>query len=65
MFGNTATGVGYDYDSPVPEDEVAKDASRESRVRAYVELIRVGVDPMEAAQFCDMPFMSIVTQEAV
>lgn len=42
MFGTTASGLEFDYDSPVPADREAADRERESQARAAAALIEAG-----------------------
>lgn len=57
LFG--ANDVEFDYECPVPEDNVAEAAELTSKVNAAVALIREGADPaatLEALDLPDIPF---------
>lgn len=59
MFGETATGVEFDYCDPVNENGEAANAERDSKVQAAVALISAGADPKEtlaAFGLPDIPF---------
>lgn len=62
MFGPFGHGTGqpdveFDYETPVPPDQAAEDATLTARVNAYVALIGAGVEPAEAASAVDLPEM--------
>lgn len=59
MFGSTGENVEFDYVLEAPEDPDEVNASRDSRVKAYVDLIGAGVDPEDAAMFCELPPMRV------
>lgn len=69
LFGPTGRGTGqpdleWDYDSPVPLDQTAEDASLTARVDAYVKLLAAGVDPADAAELCQLPDMNVTKSVA-
>lgn len=55
LFGPAAEGLEFDYDSPVPEDQDAENAERDSRVKAYISLTGAGVKPASASEYLDLP----------
>jgi hypothetical protein len=57
LFG--VTDVEFDYESPVQEDAVAVNASRDSRVNAAVSLVAAGFDPAEVLEAMDLPGLSL------
>jgi hypothetical protein len=65
LFGLTATGLEFDFTSPVPEDQAAENAERDSKVAAYVALVGAGVEPDDASEYLDMPKMSIKVTSTV
>jgi HK97 family phage portal protein len=48
-------GLEFDYVSPVPEDETAENAERDSKVAAVVALVQAGFDPVAALAWLDLP----------
>lgn len=67
LYGKTAVGLEWDYDSPVPADAEAENADRKSRVDAAVALIREGADPkatLEAFGLPDIEFREQITAGA-
>lgn len=64
LYGDTAKGLEFDYESPVPSDSAQENADRQSRVEAAVALIREGADPaatLEAFDLPDLPWREKVT----
>lgn len=59
LFGPTAKGVSWDYESPVPEDEAAENAELTAKVNAFVALVNAGVDPDSACEVVDLPAMKM------
>lgn len=59
MFGPTTAGMSWDYVNPVPEDEVAKNASLKVKVECFVMLVGVGADPVTAAEVVGLPEIPI------
>jgi HK97 family phage portal protein len=57
MFGPTAKGIVWDYESPVPEDEAAENAELTAKVNAFVALVNAGVDADSACEVVDLPKM--------
>lgn len=45
----------FDYDSPVPEDEEAENAERDSKVKAVVELVHAGFDAPAVLEWLGLP----------
>lgn len=58
MFGTTAQGLEFDYESPVPEDEDAEVQRLETRARAAQIMIDSGVYGPEALAAVGLPDMS-------
>ena len=57
LFGATANGIEFDYESPVDDDADAENSARDSKVKAYVLLTGAGVTPESAAQTVGLPEM--------
>jgi hypothetical protein len=51
-------GLEFDYDSPVPEDEAAENASRTSKVDAVTKLVAAGFDAAEVLDGAEMPALT-------
>lgn len=62
MFGSTGGSVEFDYVSPVPDDEEAENATLVARTGAFKTLIDCGVDPIDAAQVCELPPMRVTVR---
>lgn len=63
MFG--VTDVEFDYDNPVPENEEACNAERDSKVKAACMLIDRGFDPEETLAAIGLPPIAHSGQPAV
>lgn len=48
-------GLEFDFESPVPEDEEAENAERDSKVAAVKILIDLGFDPAAVLEWADLP----------
>ena len=48
-------GLEFNYESPVPEDEEAENAERNSKVAAVKILIELGFDPAAVLEWADLP----------
>jgi len=48
-------GLEFDYESPVPEDEEAENAERDSKVAAVKTLIDLGFEPAAVLEWADFP----------
>lgn len=60
LYGDTATDLEFDFDSPVPQDEAAENDARDSKVAAYkVLVVDCGVDPKDAAEVVGLPVMEV------
>lgn len=55
LFGPLAEGYEFDYESPVPEDEVAEIAEFSNKVNAAKTLIDAGFDPVETLAALELP----------
>lgn len=55
LFGNTGTGVDFDYDNPVPKDWQADAATTAANANAVVGLVGVGFDPKGALNAMSLP----------
>lgn len=53
LFGDGS--LEFDYDSPVPDDETAENAERDSKVNAVVQLVPAGFDATEVLEWADLP----------
>lgn len=58
LFGATANGLEFDYDSPVPEDEEAENAALTTRSTAAAVLVEAGYDPAEVLHTVGLPPMT-------
>lgn len=65
MFGESAKGMEFDYEDPVPQDAEARIAERDSAVAAYVSLLSAGVNEADAAQYCGLPSMRVTKPQPV
>jgi HK97 family phage portal protein len=65
LFGSTGEGVEFDYVLEEPEDPAEVNESRNSRVKAFVDLLSAGVDPEDAAMFCELPQMKMKEVQSV
>lgn len=63
MFGATAKGLEFDYDSPVPEDEAADNAALTAKTNAFVALVGCGVHADDAADIVGLPRLSVALRE--
>lgn len=57
LYGDTSKDLEFDFDSPVPADGEAENASRDSRVAAAVALIEQGADPEATLKAFDLPIV--------
>ncbi|WP_431895845.1 phage portal protein [Micromonospora haikouensis] len=57
MFGSTAVGLEFDYESPVRDDEAAENAERTSKAAAAKTLTDAGYDPAEVLTVVGLPPM--------
>lgn len=55
LFGATAEGLEWDYETPVPEDEEAEDRERTSKAAAAKALVDAGYDGASVAQALELP----------
>lgn len=55
MFGDMGKGYEVVADDPVPENEAADNAERESKANAFKTLTDAGVHPDDAALICGLP----------
>lgn len=60
MFGETARGLEFDHDNPVPPDAEALDRERDSKTKAWAVLVDAGADPDDAADVVGLPRMKVV-----
>jgi HK97 family phage portal protein len=59
LFGATADGLEFDYDSPIPDDEEAENAELTTKVNAAGVLVAAGFNPaatLAAIGLPDIPF---------
>ncbi|MEU4804322.1 phage portal protein [Actinosynnema sp. NPDC023587] len=64
LYGDTARDLEFDYDSPVPDDDDAENAARESKTNAFKILVDAGVEPDDAAEIVGLPRMRMRTAPA-
>ncbi len=55
LFGSTAKGLEFDYDSPIPDDPERMNAERESKANAAAVYIGVNADPESVKKALDLP----------
>lgn len=55
MFGSTGSGVMFDYESPVPQDDEAINAERTSKTQAAVAMVQVGFDAGQTLKVLGLP----------
>jgi len=55
MYGDTARGLTWDYENPIPPDAEAVDRERDSKTKAWASLCAAGADPDEAADAVGLP----------
>lgn len=60
LFGDTATNLEFDYDSPVPEDEEAANNRLQTQSKAALELVKAGYEPAAVLEAVGLPPMSYV-----
>lgn len=67
LFGDAMGPKNYAfaYVTPVPEDDAAENAERQSKVTAFVALVGAGVDPGEAADVCGLPRMKMAPKPKI
>lgn len=63
MYGATGQGLEWDHENPAEADREADDRERISKAQAFSTLVREGVDPDDAAAFCEMPAMRVEKPE--
>lgn len=59
LYGPSGEGVEFDYEDPVPANQEADNADRQSRVDAFVQLVANGVDPTDAMRVAGLPDMAM------
>ncbi len=59
LFGATARNLEFDYESPVPPDQEAENATLGAKTLAWKTLVDAGADPDEAADFVGIPRMKM------
>lgn len=60
MFGSTGEGLEFDYENPVPKDEVAEAAEMNSKISAALSLISAGFSPDEVLEMFGLPALTFV-----
>lgn len=60
LFGATADGLEFDYDNPVPDDDVAEAAEMAAQVDAVVKLVGAGFDPVQVLEMFGLPALNFV-----
>jgi HK97 family phage portal protein len=55
LYGTTGQGLEFDFDSPVPEDAEAENATRESLASAFLDYVAAGADGNLVANFLGLP----------
>lgn len=55
LYGDTARNLEFDYDSPVPADQDAENAERESKASAAYQLIEAGFTGDSVKEGLDLP----------
>ena len=62
LFGPTADGLEYVFESPVEEDEEKENTKRNSKATAFKTYIDAGVDPADAAEVCELPPLRVTAR---
>lgn len=62
-FGPTATNLEFDYDDPIPPDQLTENATLAARVAGAGALITQGVDPAEAYEYVGLPNFTFTKPE--
>lgn len=57
LFGDTGTGLEFDYDNPVEPDQATQNETLTAKTAAYRELVDAGVEPDDAARTVGLPTM--------
>ncbi|MDQ7910249.1 phage portal protein [Phytohabitans sp. ZYX-F-186] len=65
LFGSTGSGVEFAYGNPVPPDEEAENAARDSKTSAWATLVTAGADPDDAADVVGLPRMRVRAPQPV
>ena len=66
LFGDASRGLEFDFDSPVPADEAAENAARDSKVRSFIDLTTKGhVTPASASEYLDLPVFEVKEPDPV
>jgi HK97 family phage portal protein len=60
MFGDTARGLEFDYDDPVPPDREADDRQRTSQSQFVKDLTEVGYDPASVLTAAGLPAIKFI-----
>lgn len=55
LFGTTAAGLEFDFETPTPPDAETDNAERANKTAAYKTLIEAKVHPEDAAAYCELP----------
>ena len=55
LFGETATGLEWDHDDPVPEDREADSADRITKAQSFKMLVESGMDWDDALEITGLP----------
>jgi phage portal protein BeeE len=63
LFGSTSPGVEFAYGNPVPPDEEALNAARDSRVTSWATLVKAGAHPDDASDVVGLPRMRVEKPE--
>jgi HK97 family phage portal protein len=58
-----APDLEFDYETPVDEDGEHANAERDSKVKAAIDLINAGVDPVEAFEAFELPAFTMAPTE--
>lgn len=57
MYGDTARGLEFDFENPIPPDAEATDRERDSKTAAWARLVKAGADPDDASDTVGLPRM--------
>jgi HK97 family phage portal protein len=60
MFGDTATNLEFDFDSPVPDDVELDNATTTTKANAAYTLVSAGFQPDDVTDYLGMPRMRYV-----
>jgi HK97 family phage portal protein len=64
LFGPLGVGYEFDYDSPVKDDSEQENQERDSKVKAFVDLLNAGVPAADACAYLGLPEFNVAASTA-